>query len=139
MGYPGHGRRYVPFIFQSTKPVLAFVGSKEQKHFLNKKNPRKVTWTVLYRRLHKKGAEAETIRKRARKVKKVQRAIVGADLDAIKQKKADRPKIRVASRDAVLKELQDRKAKGADKKKGGAAPSGKAPPMGKQMKAKGGR
>jgi large subunit ribosomal protein L24e len=37
-------------------------------HYKSKKNPRRFAWTVLYRRLHKKGQAEETTRRRTRKV-----------------------------------------------------------------------
>ena len=45
-----------------------------------KRNPREVTWTVLYRRKHKKGLEEETAKKRNKRTQKFQRAVVGATL-----------------------------------------------------------
>jgi large subunit ribosomal protein L24e len=53
-----------------------------------KKNPRKVPWTQVYRKLHKKdaGSDAEK-KKRVRRAQKSQRAIVGASLEAIRAKK----------------------------------------------------
>jgi len=74
-----------------------------------KRNPRKIRWTQLYRRLHKKGATEETSRKRTRKTQKLQRAIVGASLQEIRQKRNQKPEVRAASREAALKEIKERK------------------------------
>merc|ERR1712098_948400 len=41
-----------------------------------KRNPREVTWTVLYRRKHKKGLEEETAKKRNKRTQKFQRAVL---------------------------------------------------------------
>eukprot|EP01003_Olkasia_polycarbonata_P006305 NODE_661_length_758_cov_337.153738_g596_i0.p1 GENE.NODE_661_length_758_cov_337.153738_g596_i0~~NODE_661_length_758_cov_337.153738_g596_i0.p1 ORF type:complete len:155 (+),score=37.69 NODE_661_length_758_cov_337.153738_g596_i0:54-518(+) len=141
--HPGHGMRYVPAVVNSTKPILAFSTRKCRLLFIRKRNPRKIAWTVLYRRLYKKGITEDIVKKRSRRTKKIQRPIVGADLDNIRQKKAARPEIRLASREAALKELQERKSKaGAGGKKAGgktqhAAKSSKQP-VAKPMK-KGGR
>ncbi|CAJ0922415.1 16134_t:CDS:2 [Entrophospora sp. SA101] len=36
-----------------------FTGSKSESLFLQRLNPRKISWTVLYRRMHKKGITEE--------------------------------------------------------------------------------
>lgn len=68
-----------------------------------KRNPRKVTWTVLYRRKHKKGIEEETQRKRTRRTQKFQRAIVGASLADIMAKRNMKPEVRKAQREQAIK------------------------------------
>lgn len=68
-----------------------------------KRNPRKVTWTVLYRRKHKKGIEEETTRKRTRRTQKFQRAIVGASLNEILAKRNMKPEVRKAQREQAIK------------------------------------
>ena len=52
-----------------------------------KRNPRKIAWTQIYRRLHKKGTTEEAAKKKTRKAQRVQRAIVGASLEIIKAKR----------------------------------------------------
>jgi len=103
--YPGHGMKYVRIDSKS----FTFVDNKCERYFLMKRNPRKIRWTQLYRRLHKKGATEETARKRTRKTQKLQRAIVGASLQEIKQKRNQKPEVRAASREAALKEIKERK------------------------------
>ena len=66
-------------------------------HFLNHKcltafkakgNPRKCLWTAVYRRMHHKGAESTLQRKKkTRKVQIQERAIVGASLELLKEKR----------------------------------------------------
>lgn len=68
-----------------------------------KRNPRKVTWTVLYRRKHKKGIEEEATRKRTRRTQKFQRAIVGASLNEILAKRNMKPEVRKAQREQAIK------------------------------------
>ena len=75
--HPGTGRRYVPFAFLSTKPVLPFARPKCMALYLRKKNPRTVPWTRTFRRLHKKTSAETTARRRSHKSSKVARAIVG--------------------------------------------------------------
>ena len=45
--------------------------------------PREVTWTVLYRRKHKKGQEEDVSKKRNKRTQKFQRAVVGATLQVL--------------------------------------------------------
>lgn len=45
-----------------TAPLVrhtSFVSSKEESLFLQRKNPRKIAWTVVYRRVNKKGVTEE--------------------------------------------------------------------------------
>lgn len=68
-----------------------------------KRNPRKVKWTVLYRRKHKKGIEEETTKKRTRRTVKHTRAIVGATMADIMAKRNMKPEIRKAQREDAIK------------------------------------
>ena len=52
--------------------VFRFIGSKSESLFLQRKNPRKISWTVVYRRMHKKGLAEEVAKKRSRKNVKAQ-------------------------------------------------------------------
>jgi large subunit ribosomal protein L24e len=61
----------------------------------------------------------QTTKKRSRRAGKVQRAVVGATLEDIKKKAAQKSQLRAAQKDAALKELKDRKT--ANKAKSGAA------------------
>merc|ERR1711894_753182 len=71
-----------------------------------KRNPRKINWTVLYRRKHKKGIEEEKSKKRTRRTTKFQRAITGATLGDI-----------IAKREQAIRAAKERqKAKDATKK-----------------------
>jgi len=85
-----------------------------------------LNWTQLYRRLHKKGTLEEIHRKRARKIIKVERPVVGAYLALIRAKRNQKPEVRQAARDAALKELKDQKLKKFEEKKQAAAKAAKA-------------
>merc|ERR1712242_564763 len=81
--YPGHGKTYIK---ADGKKVL-LINGKSEKLLKGKKNPRKVTWTILYRRKHKKGTMTELeSRKRNRRALKAQR---DAAIAAAKQKKKE--------------------------------------------------
>ncbi|GAC97347.1 60S ribosomal protein L24 [Pseudozyma hubeiensis SY62] len=92
--------------------VFRFVSSKNESLFLQRKNPRKIAWTVAYRRLHKKGVTEEVAKKRSRKTVKHQRGIVGASLEQINARRNQKPEVRAAARQAaVAKSKEDKKAK----------------------------
>lgn len=84
----------------------------------------------------------EVAKKRTRRTVKHQRAIVGASLDVIKERRAMRPEARAAARQAAVKEGKEKKAAAESKKKAekaksaAKAASGQAPKVSK-MQAKG--
>ena len=84
--------------------------SKAYSLTIQRKKAAKLVWTQAWRRLHKKGLSETSTKKRTRRAGKVQRAVVGATLDDIKKKVAQKQEIRSASQAAALKELKDRKA-----------------------------
>merc|ERR1712203_1141111 len=63
--YPSRGRTLI----KSDGKVYKFLDGRSMKAHLLKRNPRKVTWTVLYRRKHKKGIEEETAKNALREPK----------------------------------------------------------------------
>merc|ERR1712073_222176 len=85
-------------------------GRSKKAHML-KRNPRKVTWTVLYRRKHRKGVEEETAKKRTKRTHKFQRAIVGASLNEILAKRNQKPELRKAQRDEAIRAAKETKPK----------------------------
>ena len=133
--YPGHGI----FFVRGDSKGFKFLSRKVKSYFTQRLNPRKLAWTQLYRRMHKKGTLEEQNRKKARKVNKsAPKAVVGASLELIKQKRNQKPEVRAAAREAALREVKERaKAKQVEKKK--AAPKAapiKAPPPKQQSKGK---
>ena len=98
--------------------VFRFSTSKNESLFLQRKNPRKISWTVPYRRLHKKGITEEVAKKRSRKTVKHQRGIVGADLASIVAKRNQTAQVRTAQRTAAIQKAKnERKEKEAKKAK----------------------
>jgi len=126
--YPGHGIFYV----RADQKSFKFINRKSKSQFLQRLNPRKIAWTQLYRRMHKKGTMEESTRKKTRKVSKTtNKAVVGMTLDVIKAKRSQKPEVRAAAREAALREIKERnKAKQAAKK---AEQKTKAPPPKQQM------
>merc|ERR1712100_301698 len=107
--YPGHGFRFI----RSDSKTFAFANGKLQAMFHRKVNPRKIYWTVIYRRVHRKGAAEEASKK---KTQKVQRAIEGASLDAIKARRNQKPEVRAAAREAALREIKEKRKQEQAKK-----------------------
>ncbi|XP_076336297.1 ribosomal protein L24 isoform X2 [Tachypleus tridentatus] len=111
--YPGHGKRMV----KSDGKVYQFLNAKCEASHMMKRNPREITWTVLYRRKHKKGLEEEATKKRTRRTTKFQRAIVGASLNDIMAKRNMKPEVRKAQREQAIRAAKEKqKAEKAQKK-----------------------
>ncbi|KAL7916180.1 60S ribosomal protein L24a [Trichoderma velutinum] len=104
--YPGKGKIYV----RGDSKVFRFVNGKSESLFLQRKNPRRISWTVLYRRQHRKGISEEVAKKRTRRAVKSQRAIVGASLDVIKERRSMRPEVRTAARVEAIRQDKEKKA-----------------------------
>jgi len=118
--YPGRGIRYIRIDGRS----FTFVDSKNKRNFIMRRNPRKEPWTVVYRRVNKKGITEEIAKKKTKKVQKVERGVVGASLEAIRQKRNQKPEVRAAAREAAERELKEKKAALAAKRGGKPAAAG---------------
>ncbi|KAJ4369150.1 60S ribosomal protein L24 [Neocucurbitaria cava] len=128
--YPGKGKLYI----RGDSKIFRFQNGKTESLFLQRKNPRKISWTVLFRRMHKKGISEEVAKKRTRRTVKHQRAIVGASLDVIKERRAQRPETRAAARSAAIKEGKEAKAAAESKKKAEKAKSASSAARGQAQK-----
>lgn len=107
--------RFVPFFpdYQiGVYQVFRFESSKNASLFAQRKNPRKIAWTQVYRRMHKKGITEEVAKKRSRRTVKHQRGIVGADLNFITARRNQASEVRNKERTAAIA-----KAKSAKKEK----------------------
>ncbi|KAI5464142.1 ribosomal protein L24e-domain-containing protein [Mariannaea sp. PMI_226] len=111
--YPGKGKLYI----RGDSKIFRFQNGKSESLFLQRKNPRRIAWTVLYRRQHRKGISEEVAKKRTRRTVKAQRGIVGASLDVIKEKRSIRPEARSAARAQAIKESKEKKQAAAAAKK----------------------
>merc|ERR1712228_113807 len=122
--YPGHGRSLIKVDGKTYK----FLSSRTHKAHLLKRNPRKVTWTVLYRRKHKKGQEEDVSKKRNKRTQKFQRAVVGATLQDIMAKRNQKPEVRKAQREQAIRAAKEVKktAKATTKKPAAATSAPKA-------------
>ncbi|KAK9775170.1 putative 60S ribosomal protein L24 [Seiridium cardinale] len=111
--YPGKGKLYI----RGDSKIFRFQNGKSESLFLQRKNPRRIAWTVLFRRQHRKGITEEAAKKRTRRTVKAQRAIVGASLDVIKERRTMRPEARSAQRSQAIKDAKEKKAAEAAVKK----------------------
>merc|ERR1712061_653406 len=85
------------YIKADGKKVI-LINGKSETLLKNKKNPRKITWTIIYRRKHKKGSMTEIeSRKRNRRALKTQRGIAGQSWAEIQAKKTVKPEVKKAA------------------------------------------
>uniref|UniRef100_W5U9L2 Large ribosomal subunit protein eL24 n=1 Tax=Ictalurus punctatus TaxID=7998 RepID=W5U9L2_ICTPU len=131
--YPGRGKLFV----RGDSKVFRFFNAKGESLFKQRKNPRRISWTVLYRRSHKKGITEEVAKKRSRRTVKHQRAIVGASLDVIKEKRSARPEARQAARAQAIKNAKEKKKEAASTKKAQKAQGGSQQSKMSKQQAKG--
>ncbi|EGP87046.1 unnamed protein product [Zymoseptoria tritici ST99CH_1A5] len=122
--YPGKGKLFV----RSDSKIFRFQNGKTESLFLQRKNPRRIAWTVLCRRARRKGISEEQAKSRRRKQVKAQRAVVGASLDVIKERRSQRPEARTAARAEAIKAGKEKRSaaqsvKKAEKAKTAAAHS----------------
>ena len=89
--------------------VFRFASSKNASLFLQRKNPRKIAWTQVYRRMHKKGITEEVAKKRSRRTVKHQRGIVGADLATIAARRNQTAAVRSQARLAAISKAKSEK------------------------------
>merc|ERR1712183_700177 len=121
--YPSRGRTLV----KQDGKVFKFLDGRSHRAHLLKRNPRKVTWTVLYRRKHNKGIEADVSKKRTKRTQKFQRAVVGATLQDIMAKRNQKPEVRKAQREQAIRAAKElKKTAEATTKKPAAAAAPKA-------------
>ncbi|KAK4901188.1 60S ribosomal protein L24 [Elasticomyces elasticus] len=132
--YPGKGKLFV----RADSKIFRFQNGKTESLFLQRKNPRRIAWTVLCRRQRRKGISEEQAKSRRRKQVKSQRAVVGASLDVIKERRSQRPEARAAARSQATTAAKEKRAaaqsvKKAEKAKG-AAKSAAGQSTGRQVK-----
>mmetsp|Transcript_58103 Transcript_58103/g.127458 ORF Transcript_58103/g.127458 Transcript_58103/m.127458 type:complete len:163 (-) Transcript_58103:96-584(-) len=109
--YPGRGER---FIAKDGK-VSFFIGSKAKSLFHQRLKPVKLRWTQAWRRMNKKGKTDDSAKKKTRKAKKFQKAVVGMSVEDLQKKKAMKTEIRQQA--AAAEAAKAAKAKAAAKTK----------------------
>jgi len=124
--FPGHGKNYI----KADGKRVVLINGKSEVLYKNKKNPRKVTWTILYRRKNKKGTMTEIdAKKRKRRVVKQTRGAGSQSWAEIQAKKAQRPEIRKAQKEAAIEKAKAKKKEQAARKKAASANTKKAAPQ----------
>ncbi|TFK50333.1 putative ribosomal protein L24.e.A, cytosolic [Heliocybe sulcata] len=110
--YPSKGKLFV----RGDSKIFRFATSKNESLFLQRKNPRKIAWTQVYRRMHKKGITEEVAKKRSRRTVKHQRGIVGADLASIMARRNQTAQARNEARQAAIAKAKTEKREKEEKK-----------------------
>merc|ERR1712134_184520 len=104
--FPGHGKNYI----KADGKRVVLINGKSEVLFKAKKNPRKVTWTILYRRKNKKGTMTEIdAKKRKRRIVKTVRGAGSQSWAEIQAKKAQKPQIRQAQQAAAAEKVKAKK------------------------------
>ena len=135
--YPGHGSTLI----RTDSQLFKFLSKKCASYYLQRLKPSKLAWTTLYRKQHKKDKADEVARKKRRTNRSViSRSIVGASLEVIQKKRAEKSEVRQLARENALREIKDRNKKLKDEKKSKKAEAAKAAkaaaPKGKPAAAK---
>merc|ERR1712037_51546 len=133
--HPGHGMSHC----RADGKVIRMLNHKVASLYHAKKNPRKLRWTILYRRKNKKGISQEaSAKRRVRRNVKATKAVGGLSYTEILNKKLQKPEIRQKQRETAIRAAKDKKkASEANKKAARSATVAKgkaAAPVAKQMK-----
>ncbi|KAI8321827.1 60S ribosomal protein L24 [Martensiomyces pterosporus] len=84
--YPSRGRTFI----RGDSRTFHFLNSKTESLFHQHKNPRKLAWTVVFRKMHRKGISEEVAKKRTRRNVKYNRAVIGTSWDAINARRSEK-------------------------------------------------
>ncbi|TPX38601.1 hypothetical protein SeMB42_g06640 [Synchytrium endobioticum] len=120
--YPGHGKMYI----RMDSKAYRFINGKCESYFLQRLKPSKLDWTIVFRKLHKKGVTEEAVKKRTKRTVKAQRAIVGASLEAIKAKRNEKSEVRIAARQEAVRAIKAKRQEEEAKKKAEKAKAAQA-------------
>merc|ERR1739848_262937 len=106
---------------------IRLLSSKAKALYHDKKNPRKLRWTLLYRRKNKKGVSNEaSLKRRVRRNVKAAKAVAGLSYNELLAKKQQKPEIRQKQRDNAIKAAKEKKKAADANKKAARAASVKA-------------
>jgi large subunit ribosomal protein L24e len=111
--YPGRGRKFAA----KDGKVYYFISNKVASLFHQRKKAVKLTWTQAWRRFNKKIKVDEISKRRTRKTTRVQKAIVGMNLDEIMRRKNEKPEERDKKLQAAKVEVKERQKKKLEAKK----------------------
>ena len=105
--YPGKGKKFVA----KDGKTFFFLNKKVAALWHRKTKPVKLTWTTAWRRFNKKDQAQTKDKKKTKRTTRVQKAIVGMNLDEIKRRKDTKSDFRSKLREEARKEVQDKKKK----------------------------
>merc|ERR1712205_267650 len=131
--YPGHGVTYIRVDGRSFR----FINGKTEACFHMKRNPRKLNWTLFYRRLRKKGTQEDVLKKAKKRIvtsSVMSRGIQGLSVDELKAKKSEAPERRKAMREATVRSAKDENRKKHEEKKKNAPKKVQGPTGGGALK-----
>jgi len=114
--YPYHGITYV----RTDGKQFRFINGKCEACFHMKRNPRKLSWTLFYRRLRKKGTQEDVLKKAKKRIvtsTAMSRGIAGLSIEELKAKKSENPERRKALREATVRTAKDENRKKQEEKK----------------------
>ncbi|KAG9146282.1 hypothetical protein Leryth_007972 [Lithospermum erythrorhizon] len=132
--YPGRGIRFI----RSDSQVFLFANSKCKRYFQNRLKPAKLCWTAVYRKQHKKRG-CSLVKKRDVLPQATLDALMKiATLEVIQKKRAEKPEVRDAAREAALREIQRRDQRDRKRRQKKAEVTAKAQKLGKGSFPKGG-
>ena len=97
--------------------MFNFITSKAEAFALAKKNPRKVAWTVPFRKKRKKGLSELKSKRRTRRTVKYVRGIAGLSRDALLQRRHQGDDVRRMQREQARRAAKEEKKKRAAEKK----------------------
>ena len=109
--YPGRG---IKFVSRDCK-VHYFINKKCTAFFNRKTKAVKLNWTQAWRRYFQKSKAEQAVKKRVKRVQKLQKAIEGLSLEVIEKMKTSDEKTKI--RDAASKEIKERQRKMQENKK----------------------
>eukprot|EP01147_Barroeca_monosierra_P002310 gene2310-5295_t len=109
--HPGRGRVLVKadVTINDTVLCMGFIIIDTITVTVQRKNPRKIAWTVLYRRKHKKGITTTGAKRRTRRTQKFTRAIEGISKEKILELKNQSRVKRQAARQQTSRKVQAKK------------------------------
>ncbi len=100
-----------------TEQVFRFLNQKCESYFHQRLKPSKLDWTVVFRRFRKKGVTEEVTKRRAKKITKVARPIVGVTVESLRALKNQKPQERAAARQKAIATSKAAKKEAESKKK----------------------
>merc|ERR1712110_122614 len=119
--YPGHGINHC----KADGKVIRMLSSKTKQLYHGKKNPRKLRWTILYRRKHKKGISQEaSVKRKVRRNVKVIKSVAGLSYNELLAKKQQKPEIRQKQRETAIRAAKEKKKANEANKKAARLQSG---------------